>query len=198
MKTKLKLLTVAALALFFTSCTTTTTTCTDSCPKVVNGICSGEDEIGLNPTGAAAVLAKANVMTSLFSGTLIQYPVTDPSQGYVYLKVDDGFIHDLFPLGQFPAGFIPDPNPIGAHISVFSGSEMLKIDPKNTQLPEDGQNFQFTPCCLASWKGKASDWIVLQVQSPDLMCLLTKYGIPTQGVTLHISIAQKVLSQPSK
>lgn len=115
------------------------------------------------------------------------------SDGYVYLKVDDRYIHLLFPLlGLKEEGFQEPPyfrrkDAPGAHISVIYAGE--HIAPK-----ELGQTFHFTLKRIILVKAsKFKTYAVLQVNSPELEKLREKYGLSPKlfGHEFHISIAQK-------
>ena len=113
--------------------------------------------------------------------------------GYIYLKVDDNYIHDLYPLIHL-SGFrkphsLDRPHPIGAHISVFYENEGKKIG----EIKELKQIFKFTPEKVLKVKAGKTQWIVLQVQSAELENLRKEYGFSPflQDHPFHISIAQK-------
>jgi hypothetical protein len=121
-------------------------------------------------------------------GKLIQNP-----DGFVYLKVDDNYIHKLFPLLKLkeegfrePPYFRSKRSP-GAHISVFYVGE--KVHPK-----ELGSYFHFEPkkICFIKRSKKAS-LVILQVESAELETLRKKYGLSPklQGHEFHISLGTK-------
>lgn len=112
--------------------------------------------------------------------------------GFVYLKVDDAYIHALFPmLGLASKGFreppyFRRPQPIGAHISVFYQDE--NVSPK-----EVGQTFHFELEDIEIIHTKNAIYAVLQVKSPELEQLRKKYGLRPKlhGHEFHISLAKK-------
>lgn len=114
------------------------------------------------------------------------------SHGYVYLKVDDGYIHQLFPMlnikneGYKEPPFFRRKSSPGAHISVFYSNE--HIHPK-----ELGKKFSFELKKVAIVKQKGSKYVVLQVESPELEKLREKYGLGPKlyGHEYHISIGKK-------
>lgn len=121
-------------------------------------------------------------------GILVQNP-----DGFAYLKVDDRYIHDLFPLlGLEKEGFTEPPyfrskTAPGAHISIFYVDEKV--------VPEEvGQTFPFKLENIVIVKPtKDTSYAVLQVASPELEALRKKYGLSPKlhGHEYHISIAKK-------
>lgn len=119
------------------------------------------------------------------------------SHGYVYLKVDDAYIHQLFPMlkikgeGYREPPFFRRKNSPGAHISVFYSNE--HIHPK-----ELGEKFSFKIKKMAVVKQKRAKYLVLQVESPELERLREKYGLGPKlyGHEYHISIGKK--KRPNK
>jgi hypothetical protein len=117
------------------------------------------------------------------------------SDGFGYLKVDDEYIHTLFPmLGVEGEGFKKPPyfrtdEAPGAHISVFYVNENI--------VPEEiGQYFHFELKQIVIVKpSKDTSYAVLQVESPELEKLREKYGLSPKlfGHDYHISLAKKTL-----
>lgn len=115
------------------------------------------------------------------------------SDGFAYLKVDDEYIHTLFPmLGLEEEGFKKPPyfrsnEAPGAHISVFYVNEHI--------FPEEiGQTFSFELKQMALVKpAQNTSYAVLQVDAPELETLRKKYGLSPKlfGHDFHISIAKK-------
>jgi hypothetical protein len=117
------------------------------------------------------------------------------SDGFGYLKVDDDYIHTLFPMLEVegegfkkPPYFRTDEAP-GAHISVFYVNENI--------VPEEvGQYFHFELKQIVIVKAsKNTSYAVLQVESPELEKLREKYGLSPKlfGHEYHISLAKKTL-----
>lgn len=115
------------------------------------------------------------------------------SDGFGYLKVDDNYIHTLFPmLGltkdkyREPPYFRSKEAP-GAHISVFYENENI--------IPEEvGQYFHFELQKIMIVKSsKNVSYAVLQVSSPELEKLREKYGLNPKllGHEFHITLAKK-------
>lgn len=122
--------------------------------------------------------------------------LTEEKRGYVYLKVEDGYIHQLFSkLPQYdhreytkPQYFRRSDSP-GAHISVFYVDERKQTG----EIKEIGQKYSFKITGLATVPPKTHEYIVLEVESPDLEQLRKKYGLSPllHGHKFHITIAKK-------
>jgi hypothetical protein len=121
-------------------------------------------------------------------GILIQ-----KADGYVYLKVDDNYIHELFPKldlqyeGYTEPPYFRSSDSPGAHISVFNEGERI--------VPEEvGKTFNFTLKKIVIVKpNKKTKYAVLEVDAPELETLRAKYGLnpKLQGFEYHISLAKK-------
>lgn len=117
------------------------------------------------------------------------------SDGYVYLKLDDRYIHELFPLlgvedeGYSEPPFFRSEESPGAHISVFDVDEQI--------IPEESdETFYFEPTKIVRIRpSKYASYVILQVYSPQLEQLREKYGLNPKkhGNEFHISIAKKTL-----
>lgn len=127
-------------------------------------------------------------------GVLIQ-----KTDGYVYLKVDDNYIHQLFPLlGLEEEGYTEPPyfrskEAPGAHISLFNESERIRPE-------EIGKIFPFTLEKIVIVKpAKDTYYAVLQVNAPALEALRKKYGLnpKLQGHEYHITLAKKKIRKHS-
>lgn len=115
------------------------------------------------------------------------------SDGFGYLKVDDAYIHTLFPmLGLEHEGYREPPyfrtkQAPGAHISVFYENEHI--------VPEEvGQYFPFELKNIVIVKpSKYTSYAVLQVHAPELEKLREKYGLSPKlfGHEYHITLAKK-------
>lgn len=117
------------------------------------------------------------------------------SDGFGYIKVDDAYIHELFPLlGVSEDGFKEPPyfrseDSPGAHISLFYVDE--EVNPE-----EAGQTFPFELVDIVVVNpSKYNSYIVFEVKSPALEDLREKYGLERKlhGHEFHISLAKKVL-----
>lgn len=117
----------------------------------------------------------------------------EDKEGFVYLKVDDGYINQLFPKLANSEYAIPPyfrrPDSPGAHISVFIVGERHRTG----EIKELGQKYSFQISHLASVPPRTHKFIVLQVSSPELEQLRKKYGLPPllKGHEFHITIGEK-------
>lgn len=117
------------------------------------------------------------------------------SDGFGYLKVDDAYIHSLFPmLGLEQDGYKEPPyfrteEAPGAHISVFYVNENI--------IPEEvGYYFHFELKQIVIVKpSKETSYAILQVECPELEKLREKYGLSSKlfGHEYHISLAKKTV-----
>lgn len=112
--------------------------------------------------------------------------------GFTYLKVDDRYIHDLYPmLGLRDNGFREPPyfrtkNSPGAHITVFYSDE-------HVSPAEVGKTFHFKLKDIEIVSSKNGSFAVLQVEAPELESLRQKYGLrgKIHGHEFHITLAKK-------
>lgn len=124
--------------------------------------------------------------------------LTKNPDGYIYLKVDDDYIYALYPLLDIKKeGFREPPyfrrkNSPGAHISIFYAND--HVNP--TEL---GQKFHFIPQRVVRVKNSKAEYVVLEVQAPEIEKLREKYGFPAllKGKEFHITIAKKFLKKPT-
>lgn len=122
------------------------------------------------------------------TGTLME-----DKRGFVYLKVDDNYINQLFPMlphsGYSKPAYFRRPDAPGAHISVFY------IDERNQtgEIKEIGKQYSFKVVGIAAVPPKTSKYIVLEVESPELESLRKKYGLSPllKGHDFHITVAKK-------
>lgn len=117
------------------------------------------------------------------------------SDGFGYLKVDDAYIHELFPLMGIAADGYKEPpyfrseDSPGAHISLFYVDE--EVNPE-----EAGQTFPFELVdIVVVHPSKYNSYVIFEVKSPALEDLREKYGLERKlhGHEFHISLAKKVL-----
>lgn len=114
------------------------------------------------------------------------------ADGYAYIKVDDAYIHDLFPKLHADPGYQKPPyfrrkDAPGAHISVVYANERVK-------LREVGKRYSFSLNDLVVVQGKnKNSYIILQVDAPELEELRKSYGLKPklQGHEFHITIGKK-------
>jgi len=114
------------------------------------------------------------------------------SDGFVYIKVDDEYIHTLFPMLQLQEkGFKEPPyfrsvDAPGAHISVFYKDEHI--------IPQEiGETFHFElKQIVIVQPSNHTSYAVLQIESAELEELRKKYGLSPKlhGHEYHISLAK--------
>jgi hypothetical protein len=114
--------------------------------------------------------------------------------GYTYVKVDDAYIHTLFPLlglaeegFEKPSYFRTSDSP-GAHISVFYADEGITLE-------EVGQRISFEPREIVRVPfSPTTSYVVLRVDAPHLEQLRQKYGLAPKlhNEEYHITLAKKV------
>lgn len=115
------------------------------------------------------------------------------SDGFGYLKVDDAYIHTLFPMlgleqeGYKEPPYFRSPDSPGAHISVFYVDEHVMPREINQTFP-----FQLKDIVIVHPSKKAS-YAILEVESKELENLRKKYGLSGKlhGHEFHISLAKK-------
>jgi hypothetical protein len=122
------------------------------------------------------------------------------SDGYVYLDIDDDYIHKLI---QFIAnsGYEEPPyfkraGAIGAHVSVIYPSEIKKYN--IGRISEAGQDYPFKVVgCLVTHTPDSQEYdssYVLLIKAPALDAIRAKYGIPATELGLHITIGIKSMA----
>jgi hypothetical protein len=112
--------------------------------------------------------------------------------GLAYLDIDDAYIHQLFPLLKEPQAQKPDyfgDGSIGAHITVTYPEEGVLIRKEDL-----GQEYSFKVVGISTAELGLKKYYVLQVESPELLALRRRYGLPDklqfakQWVDFHITI----------
>lgn len=149
--------------------------------------CQLKKDLGPKPEPWAEAVEFARMHLPL-EGKLVQ-----KSDGYGFVKVDDRYIHDLFPLLKAEIGFDKPPyfrrsDAPGAHISVFYANEHVVVT-------EVGQRFKFTLKDIVMVRtNNGVSYIVLLVDAPELEQLRQKYGLAPRlnNHEFHITIARKI------
>lgn len=112
---------------------------------------------------------------------------------YVYIKVINEYVHRLFPLIKQPGfvkpGSITRLTKIGAHISVFYENEAKQISP----ISEVGRTFYFKPKEIRTVRNGNKEYIVLDVEAPQLEKLRSHYGLSPKlfNHEFHITLAER-------
>lgn len=115
------------------------------------------------------------------------------SDGFVYVKVDDRYINELFPKLNLGKDFhVPpyfrSPEAPGAHISLFNVQE--HVNAKKVV----GQTVHFTLKDIKLVRANQNaSYVILQVDAPELEQIRQSYGLSPKigGKDFHISIAKK-------
>lgn len=127
---------------------------------------------------------------------LPQHGILQEKKGYIYLKLDDQYIHSLYHIiqkfdnkAQKPPYFRTS-DAVGAHISV-----MYERETENLKVEEIGKKFNFVVSKLKFVESKGKRYYVLRVESSELERLRLKYGLTKllNGFKYHITIAVKNL-----
>jgi hypothetical protein len=136
---------------------------------------------------------------SILSSLPMHGRLSETAEGLVYLDVDDGFIHNTFPLlqhtrAQKPPYFDFEHGGVGAHISVFYPEE------RNTLHSEDwGKRFEFKIQKLVCVEFSDTKYFALLVNAPSLVTLRLKYGFEKKLtfkdylIDFHITVASQIL-----
>ena len=116
--------------------------------------------------------------------------------GYVYLKIPDRYVYKLFPLVKEPGftlpGHIRHHTKVGAHISVMYKGEGAQISP----IHELGRRYAFAPRRIRHVRSGAKEYIILDVQAPQLERIRQGYGLTPKlrNHEFHITLAEKRLN----
>lgn len=123
--------------------------------------------------------------------------VIKKAQGFVYVDVDDDYIHKL--IGYIAdVGFVEPPyfqesKSAGAHITVIYPEEMEKFGIET--IAELGENISFkvTDCKIVRPSGRSSfqEAYLLIVDAPALDQIRKKYGLPKRQYEFHITVGVK-------
>lgn len=118
--------------------------------------------------------------------------VLEHAEGFVYVKVDDEYIHKLVTFIQ-EEGFEEPPycgevGLVGAHISVIYPDEVKQYGIVHVQ--ECGKTIYFhAKECQVVAAGQGGDvYYVVIVEAPELEQIREKYGLPKRKYDFHITI----------
>lgn len=118
------------------------------------------------------------------------------SKGFVFVDVDDAYIHQLIPFIQ-EEGFVEPPyfgnaDLVGAHITIIYPEEVKAYGIE--AIEEEGEVIHFTPkkCKIVYHKrnGMEAAYFII-VEAPELDQIREKYGLPKREYDLHITIGIK-------
>lgn len=129
--------------------------------------------------------------------------VLKKSGNFVYLAIDEAYIHKLISLIH-NAGFEEPPyfggaDLVGAHITVMSEAECLYYNIKD--ISDFGKTIQFTPkTCetihltrpCSPLPQETDELYLIVVDAPELNQIREKYGLPPAKYDFHITIGVKL------
>ena len=128
---------------------------------------------------------------------LTQYGILKNSGGFIYVDIDDEYIHKLVTFIQ-QEGFEEPPyfgnaDLVGAHITVVYPSEVNQYG--IGKIEECGEIIYFTPkeCKIVippKWSNVKEVYFVV-VESPEIERIRQKYGLPKREYDFHITIGVK-------
>lgn len=119
------------------------------------------------------------------------------SNGFVYVDLDDEYIHKLITFiqqdGFEEPPYFGDPGLVGAHITVMYPEEATKYGVK--EIRECGEMVSFVPkkCQVVHpprWK-EIDEVYFIVVDAPQLDQIRKKYGLPKREHDFHITIGVK-------
>lgn len=121
------------------------------------------------------------------------------SDDYCYLKVDDRFIHSIYPmLTEYGDIEIPDyfnpPDHVGAHISIIYPEERTRPSTENI-----GQIHTFKVCKFIKAQYGLNEYYALSITSPSLNGLRRTHHLSTQPtfkgqkIMFHITVGVRML-----
>lgn len=119
------------------------------------------------------------------------------SDGFVYVDLDDEYIHKLISFiqqdGFQEPPYFGSPGLVGAHITVMYPEETEKYGIQ--EMKECGEVIFFTPqkCQVVHpprWK-EIDEVYFIVVDAPQLDEIREKYGLPKRGYAFHITIGVK-------
>jgi hypothetical protein len=111
------------------------------------------------------------------------------AKGFVYVALDDRYIHELVPEGFEEPPYFGD-GLVGAHISVMSAEEGCHLE-----LEELGCQVEFCVerCEIVHpplWAERDLAYLII-VEAPALDLLRERYGLPPKEYPFHITIGRK-------
>lgn len=155
-------------------------------------------------TSILALLLSVSLFAS--DASLIQHANTDlphhgilmqSRDGFVYLKVSDAYINELFAhiddTDYKKPPYFRRPDSPGAHISVLYVQEAKKVG----RVPDLGKEFTFQINDVARVFSGKKGYFILKVTSPELEAYRENLGLnpKLQGHDFHITIATKQIKK---
>ena len=152
-------------------------------------------------------LGKPLVFTAMRIPGLSEILISLPTEGnvkqtfnnFLYLDIDDRYIHEIFSLLkqsklQKPDYFSIETNVIGAHISIIYPDELIEV--KTNFI---GKRYDFTIDGLFFTEIFNTRYFALKVQAPGLLAIRQQYALPEKlkiydyYIDFHITVAKKLL-----
>lgn len=121
--------------------------------------------------------------------------VLKKSEDFVYVDVDDCYIHKLVTFIE-KEGFEEPPyfeGGVGAHITVMYSDEVKKYGIKDIQECGEIIYFSVKECKVVTpprWE-EIEEVYFVTVEAPELDCIRKKYGLPKREYDFHITIGVK-------
>lgn len=119
------------------------------------------------------------------------------SDGFIYVDLDDGYIHKLTPFiqqqGFEEPPYFGSPDLVGAHISVVYPDELTKYGIKEISELGEKIHFSLTGCNVVhppNWE-EIEEVYFIAVDAPELDEIRQKYGLPKRRYEFHITIGVK-------
>lgn len=128
---------------------------------------------------------------------LPNWGVLKNSEGFIYVDLDDSYVHKLVTFiqkdGFEEPPYFGSPNLVGAHITVIYPDEVEKYGINDIQ--ECGKTIHFTPkdCKIVrppNWE-EIDEVYFIVIDAPELDEIREKYGLPKREYDLHITIGVK-------
>lgn len=119
------------------------------------------------------------------------------TQNFVYVDIDDAYIHDLISFlkedGFEEPKYFGTSDLVGAHITVIYPDEIKEYGAKG--IAECGEKIPFAPkeCKIAhppQWEDNESVYFIV-IDAPELDQIREKYGLPFRAHDFHITIGVK-------
>ncbi len=137
------------------------------------------------------------VILNYIDKNLPNYGILKRSNGFVYVDLDDEYVHALITFiqqdGFQEPPYFGDAGLVGAHITVMYPEETAKYGIKD--MKECGEMVFFVPkkCQVVHpprWK-EIDEVYFIVVDAPQLDKIREKYGLPKQEYDFHITIGVK-------
>lgn len=146
--------------------------------------------------GSAQEAPACSAILNYIQETLPQSGVLKESEGFVYVDVDDAYIHKLILFIQ-QEGFEEPPyfgdGLVGAHISVMDPGEVEKYGVGKIQEFGERVDFVLKECHVVhppQWR-EIDEVYFVAVEAPELDRIREKYGLPKKLYDFHITIGVK-------